>query len=147
MPGEKCLLGTRVKINFFSITERVLAAEVEVKGACDEENLVVTTNKCEVKVFLKDAKGSVHSQKVQITLTVKQLAEKPMKRAPNNNTSKENMQRKENERGLQDVDTMEGEVATHTVKELKIPIHQYWRQKTAPMHADKTGNFEKVFKL
>ena len=78
--------------------------------------MVSTTHNCGVRAFLKDAKGSGYSQEVGSTLVVMQLAEKVIKRAPKNNIRKNIMQRKEKKRGIKDVDMMEAEVATPTVK-------------------------------
>ena len=84
------------------------------KKPCDEENLVTTTHNCEVRDFREDAKVSVYRS----TIPVKQLAGKVMKRAPKNNIRKNNMQRKENKRGIQDVDKMETKIASPTVKKV-----------------------------
>ena len=75
-----------------------------------------TIHNCEVEVFLKDAKGSVYSQKVGSTLAVKQLADKPKERVPKNSTSQYNIERRESKRSIQDKDTMEAEVATPTIQ-------------------------------
>ena len=67
------------------ITERLPAAALDVKKACEEENLVSTTHNCDVKVFLKDHKGTVYSKTVGSTLAVKQLNHKALKQSPRTN--------------------------------------------------------------
>ena len=110
---RKMLAGFQFKGKNLFITERLPAAALEVKKACEEENLVTTTHNCEVKVFLKDPKGMVYSQKVGSTLAVKQLKDKAIKQSPRTN-DKVSMQRKDNKRNLDDVENAEtNNMSTH----------------------------------
>ena len=103
----KMLAGFQFKVENRFITERLPAAALEVKKECEKENLDTTTHNCEVKVFLKDHKGMVYSQKVGSTLAVEQLKDKAIKRSPRTNDNVSMRRKDNNKSNLDDVENAE----------------------------------------
>ena len=78
--GRQMLDGRQYRNKALFITERLPAYDMEIKQACDEKGLIITTRNCQVKVFKKDVNGCNLSRNADSLVAIRQLSGKTLQR-------------------------------------------------------------------